>query len=116
MSPSAPPLPRRSLFALTAPGVTAGESGAAAAPQGQLTYGVHVSLAPAWFDPGESAGIITPYMLLYGIHDALIKAMRGNNQAQSLAESFSASEDGLIYEFVLRKGAPFHNGEPVPSD
>src|SRR3954466_1945906 len=109
-------LTRRSLFALTAAGIAARAGEAAAAPQGQLTYGVHVSLAPAWFDPGESAGIITPYMLLYGIHDALIKAMPGNNQAPSLAESFSASEDGLIYEFVLRKGATFHNGEPVTSD
>ena len=110
------PLTRRSLLALTALGVAAGQGGAIAAPQGQLTYGVHVSLAPAWFDPGEAAGIITPYMLLYGMHDALVKAMPDNNQAPSLAESFSASEDGLTYEFVLRKGATFHNGEPVTSD
>ena len=110
------PVTRRSLLALTAVGVAAGQGGALAAPQGQLTYGVHVSLAPSWFDPGEASGIITPYMLLYGIHDALVKAMPGNNQAPSLAESFSASEDGLTYEFVLRKGATFHNGEPVTSD
>src|SRR5207244_10053311 len=25
----------------------------AAGPQGQLTWGIHVSLAPAWFDPAE---------------------------------------------------------------
>ncbi len=109
------PVTRRSLLALAAVGVAGGQ-GAAAAPQGQLTYGVHVSLAPSWFDPGEASGIITPYMLLYGIHDALLKAMPGNNQAPSLAESYSASEDGLTYEFVLRKGATFHNGEPVTSD
>src|ERR1700719_3063608 len=107
---------RRSLFALAAAGVAAGQGGAIAAPQGQLTYGVHVSLAPTWFDPGESAGIITPYMLLYGLHDALIKAMPDNKQAPSLAESFTTSEDGLNYEFVLRKGATFHNGDPVTSD
>jgi peptide/nickel transport system substrate-binding protein len=110
------PVTRRSLLALAAVGVAAGQGGAVAAPQGQLTYGVHVSLAPSWFDPGEASGIITPYMLLYGIHDALVKAMPGNNQAPSLAESFSASEDGLTYEFVLRNGATFHNGEPVTSD
>jgi peptide/nickel transport system substrate-binding protein len=107
---------RRSLFALTAAGVAAGTAHASAAPQGQLTYGVHVSLAPAWFDPGEAAGIITPYMLLYGLHDALVKAMPDNKQAPSLAESYSASEDGLTQEFVLRKGATFHNGDPVTSD
>ena len=81
------PLTRRSLLALTALGGTAGGTGAFAGSQGQLTYGVHVSLAPAWFDPGEAAGIITPYMLLYGLHDALVKAMPDNKQAPSLAES-----------------------------
>jgi peptide/nickel transport system substrate-binding protein len=107
---------RRSLFALTAAGVAAGTSRTIAAPQGQLTYGVHVSLAPAWFDPGEAAGIITPYMLLYGLHDALVKAMPDNKQAPCLAESFTASEDGLTYDFVLRRNAMFHNGDPVTSD
>jgi peptide/nickel transport system substrate-binding protein len=109
-------LTRRTLLALTAAGTLAGTNGAVAAPQGQLTYGVHVSLAPVWFDPGESAGIITPYMLLYGLHDALLKAMPDSKQAPSLAESYSASEDGLVHEFVLRKGVTFHNGEPVTAD
>jgi peptide/nickel transport system substrate-binding protein len=112
---TAVPLTRRSLFALAAMGA-AGTGRAIAAPQGQLTYAVHVSLASSWFDPGEAAGIITPYMLLYGLHDALVKAMPDNKQAPSLAESFTASEDGLTYEFVLRKGATFHNGDPVTSD
>ena len=36
--------------------------------------------------------------------------------APSLAESWSASKDGLVYEFVLRQGARFHNGDPVTAD
>lgn len=108
--------PRRSLLALAAFGVGAGSGNAIAAPQGQMTYGVHVSLAPAWFDPGQAAGSITPYVLLYGLHDALVKAMPDSKQAPSLAESYSASEDGLTHEFVLQKGATFHNGDPVTSD
>ena len=32
-----------------------------AAPEGQLTWGVHISLAPTWFDPAETPGIITPF-------------------------------------------------------
>jgi len=32
----------------------------AAAPEGQMTWAVHVSLAPTWFDPAETSGIITP--------------------------------------------------------
>jgi peptide/nickel transport system substrate-binding protein len=93
-----------------------GASPGAAAPEGQLTWGVHISLAPTWFDPAETSGIITPFMLLYALHDALVKAMPGNPMAPSLAESWNVSPDGLVYEFVLRKGARFHNGDPVTAE
>ena len=90
---------------------------AMAAPEGQLTTAVHVSLAPAWFDPAETVGIITPFMFLYAMHDALVKSMPGNVMSASLAESWTASPDSQVYEFVLRKGVRFHNGEPVtPED
>ena len=49
----------------------------AAAADGQLTWGVHVSLAPTWFDPAEAPGIITPYMIYYALHDAMVKPMPG---------------------------------------
>jgi peptide/nickel transport system substrate-binding protein len=88
----------------------------AAAPEGQLTWAVHVSLAPTWFDPAETAGIITPFMFLYAMHDALVKSMPGNALAPSLAESWTVSPDHLAYEFVLRKGVKFHNGEPVTAE
>ena len=88
----------------------------AAAPQGQVTWGVHVSLAPTWFDPAETSGIITPYMMLYALHDAVVKPMPGKPIAPSLAESFEASKDGLNYDFVLRDGVHFHNGDPVTAE
>src|SRR5262249_20748009 len=87
-----------------------------AGPEGKLTWGVHVSLAPTWFDPAEMPGIITPYMVYYALHDAMVKPMPGNPFAPSLAESWSLSDDGLIYEFVLRKGTKFHNGEAITSE
>jgi peptide/nickel transport system substrate-binding protein len=77
---------------------------------------VHISLAPTWFDPAETPGIITPFMELYALHDAMVKPMPGNPLAPCLAESFSASEDGLSYEFVVRQGAKFHNGDPVTAE
>src|SRR5439155_130929 len=58
-------------------------------------------------------GINTPFMVIYALHDALVKPMPGGLYTPSLAESFTQSKDGLTYEFVLRKGARFHNGEPV---
>ena len=89
---------------------------AAAAPEGTLTWAVHVSVAPTWFDPAETAGIVTPFMLLYAMHDALVKPMPGNAMTPSLAESWSVSKDGLAYEFVLRKNVKFHNGDPMTAE
>jgi peptide/nickel transport system substrate-binding protein len=112
-------LTRRELLALTALGVVAGVRGAARAatsPSDQLIYGIHVSLAPAWFDPADTQGIITPFMVLYALHDAMVKPMPGKSQTPCLAESWSVSEDGRSYEFVIRNGAKFHNGEPIAAE
>ena len=87
-----------------------------AGAQGQMTWAVHITIAPTWFDPGEHTGIITITKVLYAIHDAMVKPMPGNNMAPSLAESWSMAKDGLSYEFVLRKGVVFHNGDPLTAD
>jgi peptide/nickel transport system substrate-binding protein len=112
------PITRRGALALlgTAALASSHRSPAVAAANGQLTWGVHVSLAPTWFDPAEMSGIITPYMVYYALHDALVKPMPGQPFAPSLAKSWKASDDGLSYEFVLREGAKFHNGEPVTAE
>jgi peptide/nickel transport system substrate-binding protein len=80
----------RYLSALIAALLIAAGSGPARAanPANQLTWGVHVSLAPTWFDPAEMSGIITPYMVLYALHDALVKPMPGQTFAPSLAKSW----------------------------
>jgi peptide/nickel transport system substrate-binding protein len=86
---------------------------ATAAPEGTMTWGIHVTLASRWLDPGETEGIATPFMVLYALHDALVKPMPAGTYTPCLAESFTMSKDGLTYEFVMRKNAKFHNGEPV---
>ncbi len=109
---------RRDVFALAALGLVAGAPrfASAAAPAGQLTWGIHTTLAPAWLDPAETPGFITPFMELYALHDAVVKPMPGQPMAPCLAKSWSASEDGMTYDFVLRKGALFHNGDPVTAE
>src|SRR5947207_13140963 len=111
-------LPRRDALALAALGLTAGMPGIsqAAGPSGQLTWAAHGSLAPTWFDPAETSGIITPFMVLCALHDAMLQPMQGELQAPCLAESWSASEDGLTFDFVIRKGAKFHNAEPITDE
>jgi peptide/nickel transport system substrate-binding protein len=89
---------------------------AAAAPEGTLTWGVHVTLAARWLDPGDTEAFIAPFMVLYAIHDALVKPMPAGDNTPSLAESWTVSKDGLTYEFVLRRGVKFHNGDLVTAE
>jgi len=101
------------ILALVVPVVAAAP---VAAADGQMTWATHFALAPTWFDPAETSGIITPFVLLYALHDAMVKPLPGNPMAPALAESWSVSPDGLVVEFVLRKGARFHNGDPVTAE
>ena len=111
---SSPPLAL--LLALTVAILPRMVASAAAAPEGQLTFAVHVSLAPTWFDPAETPGVITPFLTLYALHDAMVKPMPGNPWAPNLAESWTTSKDGLTYDFVLRRGVKFHNGDPLTAE
>ena len=88
----------------------------AATPGGTLTIGVHVTLVNRWLDPQETEALITPFMVLYLLHDALVKPMPAGLNTPSLAESWSVGQDGMTYEFALRKTAKFHNGDPVTAD
>ena len=103
------------LLALLLVALAGAAAPAAGAPDGHMTWGVHTTLVPTYFDPAETT-IGTSYMVLYGLHDALVKPMPGKTMAPSLAESWTLSPDGLSYDFVLRKGARFHNGEPVTAE
>ena len=113
------------LVALLAPGVPSpvegqarsdAPAGRSEAPAGQMTWGVHISLAPIWFDPAEHTGIISVMMVLTAVHDAMVKPMPGKPFASSLAESWTLSKDGLVYEFVVRKGVLFHNGDTLTAE
>jgi peptide/nickel transport system substrate-binding protein len=94
----------------------AGASVAAAAPEGTLTIAMHFTPVSRWLDPAEGESTITPYLILYALHDGLLKPMPGSGSAPSLAQSWSMAKDGLSAEFTLRPGIKFHNGEPVTSD
>src|SRR6202142_3101850 len=87
---------RRDVLGLAALGVLSSVASPvhAAASDGQLIIGVHISLAPTWFDPAETAGIITPFLVMYALHDAMLKALPGQNPAPCLPESWTAKSDG----------------------
>ncbi len=88
----------------------------AAQPDGQLAIAFDASIAPTFLDPAETPGIGTPFVFLYALHDALVKPLPGHAMAPCLAESWKESPDGLVYEFKLREGLKFHNGDPFTAE
>jgi peptide/nickel transport system substrate-binding protein len=88
----------------------------APAPAGRAVMAWHVTIAPSWFDPSTAPPQITPFGMLYAIHDALVRPYPGHKMGPSLAESWEESEDGLYYEFKLRPGLKFHNGDPLTTE
>ena len=87
-----------------------------AKPEGEMRWAIYVTLAPQWFDPAEVLGQITPFWVLYAMHDALVKPMPGNLMTPGLAESWTVSPDQRAYEFKLREGLKFHNGDPFTAE
>ena len=107
---------RITILVLTLALLAAGRPAAAVPPDGTLAIGVHVTLVSRWLDPGETEALITPFMVLYLLHDALVKPMPNGIMTPSLAESWTLAKDNVTYEFVLRKNAKFHNGDPVTAE
>src|SRR5207253_10128867 len=89
---------------------------AAQQPAGQAVIAFHVTIAPTWFDPSTAPPQITPFGVMYAIHDALVRPYPGHKMGPSLAESWKESPDGKAYEFKLRRGLKFHNGDPVTTE
>src|SRR6266404_2035114 len=102
-------------FAL-ALGLGGGEVAAQTQSDGQLTVAFDVSIALTFLDPAETPGIGVPFVFLYALHDALMKPLPGNDTAPCLAEFWTESADGLVYEFKLREGLKFHNGDSFTAE
>jgi peptide/nickel transport system substrate-binding protein len=86
------------------------------AAEGEMRWGLHVTLAARWLDPAETEAFNTPYMVMYMIHDAVVKPLPSGLNTPSLAESWTGSKDFTTFTFNLRKNAKFHNGEPVTAE
>src|SRR5580765_4521292 len=84
--------------------------------QGEMRWALHVTLAARWLDPAETEAFSTPFMVMYALHDAMVRPMPAGLNTPSLAESWTEAKDHLSYTFTLRKGVKFHNGEPVTAE
>ena len=84
----------------------------AAAPSGVLKQAIHWGHSADWLEPATNPGLISSEIPLYLFHDALVKPMPEGNYTPSLAESWTVSPEAKVYEFKLRNGVKFHNGNP----
>ncbi len=88
----------------------------AAPPQGVLKQAIHWSVSADWLDPSTGQPGTLGWFPLQLFHDALVKSMPEGNYTPCLAESYSISPDSKIYEFKLRRGVKFHNGDTMTAE
>ncbi len=89
---------------------------AAAAPAGTLKMAIHWGLSADWLDPSSNSALIPSQITLYLFHDALFKPMPDGTYSPCLAESWTVSPDAKTYEFKLRQGVKFHNGDTMTAE
>src|SRR5438128_12660183 len=83
------------------------EVGAQAAPA-DVVIAWHVTIAPTWFEPSTAPPQITPFGILFALHDALVRPLPGKGKmSPRLAESWTERPDGLVCEFKLRRARKF---------
>src|SRR5262245_28358787 len=92
------------------------QQGAQAQAPEKMVFALHVTISPSWFDPAETPAQITPFGILYALHDAVVRPLPGERMAPALASSWTESPDGRVYEFTLRQGLRFHNGDPCTAE
>src|SRR5205823_8150468 len=80
-------------------------------PAGEAVIAWHVTIAPTWFDPSTAPPQITPFGMLYALHDALVRPLPGQKMGPSLAESWTESPDGLVEVLKHRPGPKSLDGD-----
>src|SRR2546430_15635485 len=88
---------------------------AGAAQPGEAVMAWHVTLAPTWFDPSTAPPQITPFGMLYAIHDAMVRPLPGSKMGASLAESWREGGGGRPDEVKVGAGPQVptrHPGHP----
>ncbi|PQO23981.1 hypothetical protein C2I36_05115 [Rhodobacteraceae bacterium WD3A24] len=87
----------------------------AAWSQDANTFVVAEDVPPQTFDPIQSSQIRTWYMWQL-VYEGLLRAELDGTLVPVLATEWTASDDGLTYDFTLRDGATFSDGTPVTAE
>jgi peptide/nickel transport system substrate-binding protein len=82
---------------------------------GELRWGLSTELDS--LDPYVAVGGDTKGIVIFNLFEGLVKPDTSGNLNPAVAESYEILQDGKVYEFKLRNGVKFHNGNEVtPQD
>jgi peptide/nickel transport system substrate-binding protein len=87
----------------------------AASPSGVFRGAIHWGVSADYLDPATAGSYMSTFVL-YLFHDALLKPMPDGTYSPCLAESWTISPDSKVYEFKLRRGVKFHNGDTMTAE
>lgn len=93
-------------------GNAGGDSGTAAGP---VTFHYALSEEPNWMDPTLGSGEATS-TIFNALFEGLVTADAEGNIIPAGAESWTISDDGLVYTFKLRQDAKWSDGQPVTAN
>ena len=71
---------------------------------------------PVNFDLTTTAGSAIPQVLMNNVYEGLVALDQDGEIQPKLAESWTVSDDGTTYDFVLNEGVTFANGEEFTAD
>ena len=98
--------------------ITTGASGQQGTPvsgtTGSITIGIPQDLEDG-LDPHKVTAAGTRE-ILFNIYEGLVKYDENGDLKAAVAESYTISEDGLVYTFTLRDGVKFHDGSDVTAE
>ncbi len=87
---------------------------AAQTPSGVLVVGQIAE--PKSMDPATVTAV-NDFRILVNMYDGLTRYKDGSLEVEpALAESWTISEDGTVYNFKLREGVTFHDGTPFDAE
>jgi len=93
-----------------------GATSAAAVEKGTFRAAIHWAPSRDWVDPAISGFLGSGFFMLYMFHDALLKPMPDKTYSPCLAESWTFNADSTVYDFKLREGVKFHNGDEMTAE
>jgi len=115
LRPAAAVLAAALLAAGCSAGSTASSGGAPGAPDAPLRIGL--TAEPANLDFTRTDGAAIPEALLVNVYEGLVQLNQQTGDIEpALAETWTVSPDGLVYDFTLREGVTFSNGEAFTAD